>query len=220
MAKAPTDEQLQLRRRARRRLIGAMALVTLIAVVLPWVLEHEPRQSEQEVTIQIPSQDSKAFKPWAVPDSTPAPPKAPADTDKVLASEGGPSTAPAGDDALRAEQDRLLAAPTKTPAAKAAATDKDKPAAEPRKKPAEKSEAAPDARQYVVQVTALADADKAADIQKQLAAKGLKAYTEKVTTASGEVTRVRVGPFPSREAADKERGRIKALGFDGNVTSR
>jgi len=216
MAKAPPDEQLQLRRRARRRLIGAIALVTLIAVVLPWILEHEPRPSEETVNIQIPSQDAKPFAPKIDP-----PPGAEkrAEGDRTAAAENTP--APVGDDALRTEQDKVLAAPAKPPPAKAAAKDKDKLLPEAKKKPPEKSETAgSDAKQYVVQVAALADADKAAEIQRQLAAKGLKAYTEKVKTASGEVTRVRVGPFASREAADKERGRIKSLGFDANVAPR
>ena len=220
MAKAPPDEQSQLRRRARRRLIGAIALVTLIAVVLPWILEHEPRPSEESVNIQIPAQDTKPFAPKIAP-----PPGAEkrAEEDRTAAAENTPSpgATPAGDDALRAEQDKVLAAPARTPPAKAVAKDKDKLVAEPKKKPPEKSETAgSDAKQYVVQVAALADADKAADIQRQLAAKGLKAYTEKVKTASGEMTRVRVGPFASREAADKERGRIKSLGFDANVAPR
>jgi len=71
MAKAATDEQLQLRRRARRRLIGALALVTLIAVVLPWILESEPKQSDQEISIQIPSSaDSGTFTSRVVPGRT------------------------------------------------------------------------------------------------------------------------------------------------------
>ena len=218
MAKAPPDEQLQLRRRARRRLIGAIALVTLIAVVLPWVLEQEPRSSEEAVSIQIPSQDGKQFTPKIAP-----PPGAEKDTEaeRATIAQSKPSAAPAADDAMRAEQDKVLAPPSRTPPAKAAAKDKDTPAAEAKKKPPEKAEAAPpDAKQYVVQIAALADADKAADIQRQLAAKGLKVYTEKVKTTSGEMTRVRVGPFASRDAADKERGRVKALGFDAHVTPR
>ena len=71
-----------------------------------------------------------------------------------------------------------------------------------------------------MQIAALADADKARDIQQELATKGLKAYTEKVKTAGGEVTRVRIGPFASRDAADKERARLQALGFEGNVAPR
>jgi DedD protein len=218
MAKAPSEEQLQLRRRARRRLIGAIALVTLIAVVLPWLLEHEPRPSEEAISIQIPSQDAKPFTPKIAPEVVAPAEKAQAEGERAAAAESKPSAPPAGDDGLRAEQDKVLAAPARTPAAKPAA--KDKAAAEAKKKAPEKTEAAGDAKQYVVQVAALADADKAADIQRQLAAKGLKAYTEKVKTAAGEMTRVRVGPFPSREAADKERGRVKALGFDANVTPR
>jgi cell division protein FtsN len=34
------------------------------------------------------------------------------------------------------------------------------------------------------------------------------------------VTRVRVGPFNGRDAAEKERVRMKSLGFDGNVAPK
>ena len=216
MAQTPTDEQLQLRRRARRRLIGAMALVTLIALVLPWVLEHEPRQAEEEIKIQIPSPDSKNFDPRPSPGGTAAP-QATAEGGKATA-EATSTAAPGPDDALRAEQNKVLAAPSAAPVAKPAT--KEKAAPDAKKNAPEKVAAAAGGKQYVVQIAALADADKAQEVRKQLSAKGLTVYTEKVKTASGEVTRVRVGPFPSREAADKERGRIRALGFDGNVMPR
>jgi DedD protein len=205
MAKAATDEQLQLRRRARRRLIGAIALVTVIAVVLPWVLEHEPRSNEADVAVVIPSRDT----PFAAPAphqpaaDQPVPAPVPSPTQEGAASEGrqdDPSPAAAADPPTARERPSP-------------------PAGEAKKKPADKAEAG-DQKLFVVQITALADADKAAGIQHDLAAKGLKSYTEKVKTASGEVTRVRVGPFQSREAAEKERARLKSLGFDGNVTPR
>jgi DedD protein len=181
-----------------------MALVTVIAVVLPWVLEGEPRPSEEEISIRIPSPDTGRFDPR------------PAGKDAVQGSAdaGAPAGAPR-DDTLRTEQDKILAAPDKPIAKDKAATA----AAEPKKKPADPHESAA-AKQFVVQIAALADADKARDIQHELATKGLKAYTEKVKVAGGEVTRVRIGPFPSREAAEKERTRLKALGFEGNVTPR
>ena len=195
---APTDEQVQLRRRARRRLIGALALVTVVAVVLPWVLEREPRPSEEEIAIQIPSPDSGRFDSGAASKDL-----APKSTD------GGESDAAGRDDTLRAEQDKVLAVPDK-PATEAPA---------PKKKAADANESTA-TKQFVVQIAALADADKARDIQQELATKGLKAYTERIKVANGDVTRVRVGPFPSREAAEKERTRLKALGFEGNVTPR
>lgn len=222
MAKAASDERVELRRRARRRLIGAIALVTVIAVILPWVLEREPRSSEQEISLQIPSPDATRFNPKIQPANPAAPETVPATEAKAPPSAPKPDTASTPADVLKAEQDKLLAPPQlKAAAPKPAAPEK--PPAEPaeiKKKPAAKPEAAGDAKSFVVQVTALADADKALAIQKELIGKGLRAYTEVVKTSSGDVTRVRVGPFPNREAANKECARLKSLGFDGNVAPR
>lgn len=221
MSKAATDEHKELRRRARRRLIGAIALVTVIAVILPWVLEREPKPTEQEVSIQIPSPDATQFNPKVAPVKPAAPYKASAPEAKTSDEVKPGATAPGGD-VLSAEQDKLLAPPApKATQGKAAAKEKPAPPpAEAKKKPAEPHEAAPDGKSFVVQVAALADAEKASSIQKDLAGKGLRAYTEVVKTATGDVTRVRIGPYASREAADKERARLKALGFDGNVVPR
>lgn len=236
MAKAPTEEQSQLKRRARRRLVGSIALVTVVAVVLPWVMETEPRNGDQQIAIQIPSPDAGKFAPKAAPAASPD--KAPAEP---VPAPAGPTTTTEPpkvaevppDDTLRAEQDKVLSPPVKAQAPKPAAP-KEKPpekrTAEPAKKAPEKTEATQDRKAapkaaatekpYVVQVAALADADKAEEIQKALAAKGLKVYTEKIKTGSGEVTRVRVGPFNGRDAAEKERTRMKSLGFDGNVAPK
>ena len=43
------DAQLQLKKRARRRLVGAAFFVSVVAVVLPMVMDHEPRQVVQDV---------------------------------------------------------------------------------------------------------------------------------------------------------------------------
>ncbi len=51
------DAHLQLKKRARRRLIGAVAFAGLAAVVLPMVMDQEPRQQIQDVQIRIPGQD-------------------------------------------------------------------------------------------------------------------------------------------------------------------
>src|SRR5688572_6805151 len=67
MAKTISAEELQLRKRARRRLIGAIALVTIVAVFLPMVLDHEPKQGKQDINIQIPSSDSGTFTSKIVP---------------------------------------------------------------------------------------------------------------------------------------------------------
>ena len=58
MARPISDEELQLKKRARRRLVGAIVLVTAVAVILPMVLDSEPRPVDQNVDIHIPSPES------------------------------------------------------------------------------------------------------------------------------------------------------------------
>src|SRR5437762_2523723 len=46
-------------------------------------------------------------------------------------------------------------------------------------------------------------------------------FTEAVATAKGTVTRVRAGPFASKDAAEKALEKLKGLGFKpGSVTSK
>jgi len=75
-----TDEEFQLRRRARHRLIGAVTLVTGLVVFLPMVLDNEPKPVAEDIAISIPSQDAKPVKPSVslVPKIAPAMQPAPA----------------------------------------------------------------------------------------------------------------------------------------------
>lgn len=213
MARAISDEELQLKRRARRRLIGAIVLVTAIIVVLPMVLDSEPRAPGQAVNVDIPSPDSGRFTSRIMPvvPGPPAPPaKAPepkAETKPPAEEKKAPAPEPAKP-ALKAETElaQKPPPPAKLPEKKA------KPAPKPKPKPAD--------GKYVVQVIALADADKAKALQEKIAAAGIKSYTEVVKTAKGDVTRVRVGPFTAREQAEKAREQLKALGMSGNIATK
>lgn len=59
-------EELDLRRRARRRLVGAIALALLTVVLLPMVLDPEPQPLGDKIDIRIPDQKT-AFEPSAAP---------------------------------------------------------------------------------------------------------------------------------------------------------
>ena len=120
-----------LKRRGRRRLVGAIALVLLAVIVLPMVFDPEPRPVAPPVSVRIPGEDETPFKP------KPSTPKA----------------------------------------------------------------------QYFVPVGAYANPQS---VTAKLDAARLPYYTE---AAQGNVTRVRVGPFPSREAADEAAGRLRELGL-------
>ena len=67
---------------------------------------------------------------------------------------------------------------------------------------------------FIVQIGAFAEVSKANEIKGKL---GSGAFTQSVDTKDGMRTRVRMGPFKSREEADKAAARAKGLGFPASV---
>ena len=67
---------------------------------------------------------------------------------------------------------------------------------------------------FIVQIGAFADVGKANEIKSKL---GGGAFTQTVDTKDGKRTRVRMGPFKSREEADKAAARAKGLGLPASV---
>ena len=183
-----------LRRRGRRRLVGAVALVLAAVIVLPMVFDPEPRHSAPPVSVRIPGEDEAPFKPKAVP--KPAEKKV-----EEKKAEQPPAEAKAEKKAEKKAAEKAILskpAPAKPPPAERA-----------------RAEAALAGAEYVVQVGVFAD--PAAAVDKLKAAK-LPYYTEAL---KDNLTRVRAGPFPSKEAAEKARERLKGLGLEpGSVTTR
>lgn len=73
------------------------------------------------------------------------------------------------------------------------------------------------ASRFIVQVGAFADADKVRQVRQQAERAGVKTYTQVVQTADGPRTRVRVGPYASREEAEKAAGALKKAGLAGAI---
>jgi DedD protein len=222
MAKTISEEELQLRKRARRRLIGAIALVLIVAIFVPMVLDHEPKPAEQDLTVQIPSSDSGAFTSKVVPRTGSS--SSPKPSAKTSAAPAG--KAPGRTDVENPSRVASNPPPYDTEAAPPKkAAEPPKPAVKPAVERATRENTAPapaaeGKSDFVVQVAALSDAAKAKQMQEQMSAEGIKSYTEAVPTNKGTVTRVRAGPFTSREEAEKMRDKLKALGLSGNVVPR
>lgn len=216
------DETLELRRRARRRLIGAVALVLALVIVPPWVMDLEPKPVATNLTVEIPRQDAGAVKPPAVVPppkaAAPAPAAAPAGADKQAGGiprppDVSPDTGKAGE---RPKAEPAKAAPKPEPVARA--TPQPPP---PRADDAKRAEAILNAEGFLVPLGAFANKDNAKALEAKLAKAGVKYYTEVVTTPAGEQTRVRAGPFPTKEAAEKSREQLKGLGLSpGAVIAR
>ena len=249
MARPVSDEELQLKKRARRRLVGAIVLVSAVAVILPMVLDSEPKALNQKVDIQIPTNEraDKAKPAAAAPTTEAVTPQASAETGSVPAtavSEVAPSQTqrepvhsgsnaavngyPAHSSAPAEPSDASASTPAASRTPKPEASES-KPAvaegAKTAKPPQDEAKADPKAHAsagpaYVVQVAALTDSARAKQLQRQMSGVGIKAYTEVVATKSGDITRVRAGPYTSREAAEKARTQLKKAGVEGKVVPR
>jgi len=200
VAKTPvSDEELQLKKKARRRLVGAIVLVLLVVVFVPMFLDREPRPQKQDMDIRIPPIPGQPQSPQVLPPSAAAsdqPAAAPAESparDSAAGNSAAPSAAPAPD--------------TPEPAPKVAepAGKPESAAVDPVRKDAKNAEA------FVIQVGAFSDPANARHLVEKLKAEKIPAYTEPVKTAQGEKTRVRAGPYPTLTAAENGRSRLKSL---------
>jgi len=202
MPNDPIAEQVEVRRKGRQRLIGAVVLALVAVVFVPMVLDPEPRRDRAEPVLAIPPKDNAP--PLTQLPQAPAPAKAP------------PAATPAGPDAT-AGTPPTASPPVATVAPKAAEF---KPAPPRAATPAAATKPAPPAPKlagFAVQVGAFRDDEKLAQAREKLAAAKIVHYTERLDGSGGELTRLRAGPFPTREAADKAAAQLKRAGFEPRV---
>ena len=193
---ADTQEVQQLRRRARRRLVGAIALVLFLVIVPPMIMDLEPKPVTTDLNVEIPAQSRGVVQ---------VPPPAPtARPDAVETAKASPATpAPVAEKPAKPEAEK----PDKAkPAAPLAAVTVD-----PRKaKEAERAEAILKGEAFVVPLGAYANSENVKQLQAKLSRAGVKSYTEPVSGSAGQ-TRVAAGPFATREEAEQARQKLVAL---------
>ncbi|MGX9717550.1 SPOR domain-containing protein [Janthinobacterium lividum] len=272
--KEAPDPVLPEKKRARRRLVGAIALALGVAVGLPMLLDSEPKAPFNDIAIDIPSKEKAAapapapvpavpaqaaangldqseeivdapLPPAAKPTPTPAPVLAavqPA-TVKPTYVEPKPELKPEPKPVKVEPKPEAKHEPKPEPKHEPKPEPKHevKPEAKPETKPAKPAQSADDAARalailegkpqekaqdkahdagsgkFVVQVAALATQDKVDELQDKLREAGIKSYTQKVSSPAGERIRVRVGPFGSREDAEKTRAKLQKLGLGGSL---
>lgn len=246
------DAQLLLKKRARRRLVGAVFFASVVAIVLPLIMDNEPPRQVQDVEIRIPGQDEKAFAPKFAtapverPEPAPAPvasapvrievtAEAPAKpTARVISVDGEKVPASVPDKPVRAAEkpaEKVAEKPIDKPAEKPAAKQ-DKPVEKPVAKSDDAKRAAailaggdnkPAAKaggEYLVLIGAFSNEANVSNLKSKLGEQGIKTFSEALETPQGKKTRVRAGPFPSREAAEKALEKMQRIGVSGVVAAR
>ncbi|MDQ1834495.1 SPOR domain-containing protein [Massilia scottii] len=292
-ARAAADPVLPEKKRARRRLVGAVALALGVAVGLPMVLDSEPKPLAGDIDIRIPSKDKVApqaqpravaaadaldkreeiidvppvpmvtlpkerpvpkeeakpvAKPVAKPEVKPAvkpdvKPVVKPEPKVVAKPEAKPEVKPekpkpepkvaevkhvekAPEKHVEKTVEKAVEKPVEKPLARAPpkVEEKEKPAVKPPVPDAQRAmsilegkapeKAVDENQRFVVQVAALATQEKVNELQAKLSGAGIRSFTHKIPTQSGDRIRVQVGPF-SKDEAEKVRAKLSKMGLSG-----
>ncbi len=228
----------EMRVRARRRLAGAVALVLTAVIVLPMLLDSEPTPVAKNIPIRSPDRQApfgpnapeppETAEPTTVAEATPStqatpspaatapvasepkpePKVEPKRNDPPVRAEPPKAASPALS-ARSADGERALALLEGRPVRPAGTTPTPAQNATPRPPPA--------AGNFVVQAMSLDSADDAQRQRGKLLASGVSnAFVDGPVNVNGNPKyRVRIGPFPSREAAQAAQTRLRTLGYSG-----
>ncbi|MBU9308300.1 SPOR domain-containing protein [Burkholderia multivorans] len=219
------DPTLPEKQRARRRLVGAIALVVAAVIVLPMVLDSHPKPVTDDIAIDIPNRP--AHQPAASRDDDAADVQAGVAHDEPPASEAvaaAPAPAPAPKAAAKPapKPDTTATASVTPPKAAAPAA---KPAA-PKPAPVASAEAAgadtsdasspssPAGARFAVQLGSFKDDATARSWATKLKSAGVPAYVERRKQADGSTaTLLRAGPFADRAAASAAIAKVREAGL-------
>jgi DedD protein len=223
------------RRRARHRLIGAVVLVLLAVVGFPLMFDTQPRPVAVDTPILIPDRPSNAplkvtqappaeanpAKPL-LPDAKPLPIQEGLDAKEEVVQTAKPAPA----DAPKTLQEPAPKPPEAKSEVKPAPSKTDNPeSADKPKDDGNKARAllegkppAAGGERHVVQVGAFSDQAKVREVRRKLEQAGLITFTQTVDGKDGKsTTRVRLGPFSSREEAEKAAAKVRKLELSAAV---
>lgn len=231
------------RTKARQRLVGALVLLVVGVVGFPVLFETQPRPLPVDTPILVP--EGTPARVTAVPAaSLPAvarplptlPPDAGTESAAAPGKAAVASAASAASAVVAATQTASAAAPRASgaTAASPAPTLASKPAIIALPVAAKPTPTAPAASapgkavadlpaasggRYIVQVGAYNDMERMKAARAKLEKLGFKSYTQDVDSPTGKRTRVRVGPYGSRQEADAIAVKVKAAGLQAVILS-
>ncbi|HYN53363.1 MAG TPA: SPOR domain-containing protein [Methylotenera sp.] len=212
----PNELELALKKRARRRLVGAVALVLMMIIVLPMILKDRAALVEQEsIKITMPEsnlnqQDEKSVVP--VPDLPPVEaaqtaiiePDIQSAEDEPINSESIDKTTEKNKVAIKQEASLKAKAEEKAAQLKAA-----KPTTTEVKTPSS----------FIVQIGVYSELANVKQLQEKSKQAGYKSNIETIKTPKGEKYRLRTSSFVSRQSAADALAKLQAAGLPGMVMS-
>ena len=242
LSNAPAESVEVIRKRARHRLMGSVVLVLGAVVGLPLLFDSQPRPVAIDTPIVIP--DRNQISPLSATTGsakTGAVKEGLAQDQVIAAGQTGAAKSAVTNSAGLDPHEEVVPKDSKADAKAEAKLEpkselKVEAKSEPKSEP--KSENKPDAKEAakakalldgkeapnsgdavrsVVQVGAYADLAKAKEARAKLESAGFKTYTQEIDTKDGKRIRVRVGPFATKEEADKTAEKIRKLNLQASV---
>jgi DedD protein len=193
-----------LRRQARHRLIGATVLVLLAVTGFPLVFDTKPREVAADIRIDMPDKDAVRSS------QAPTPPPSVVSAPVPVPDADVPTEQKATDSVSKA-----VVPPSVMPEKAPQALTKEEDVSP---KPDPNSEKSGDsAPRFIVQVGAFAEEKKSIEVRSKLEKAGIKTYTHIAQTKEGKRIRVRVGPYATKEEAQKTADKIKSLQLSASV---
>ena len=240
------DQLIELRNRARRRLIGAVVLVLAAIVLLPVFLSDQSTTEPEQLVSVIPSIIPPSEEQYRLSESL----EQPLFSNNAIDNTEDPglieSTEPTPPVVLEPLAPAVAPEPVKPvvkPEPKPKPESKPKPEpVKPAPKPATRTDdgsvalallegrtppkqAAPAAQaqqgSFIVQAGAYSSQNDANARRGKLVSAGVSnAYVESAVVSGGKSAyRLRVGPFPSRQAAQAAQARLRSLGYENSFIS-
>ena len=194
-------------RALKERIIGAAVLVVFVVLVVPVFLDGPPQSGEiVSERVPLPGQAAEGETRTVVLER---------DRDEPVPVAAS-VTAPQAEEPQKAEPE---AKPEPEPKAAAVARSEPEPEPEPAKPAAQSPapESASSTGMWAVQLGSFGNQQNAERLAADLRKQGFAAFLSQLSTDSGQLHRVRIGPQKDRESAEAMAARLAKAGHKGQV---
>ena len=223
------DQELSLKKRARRRLVGAVGLVLLMVGVLPMVLQDRASLTPSAaIKITMAGVDAGVVEPIAAPAPLAAPPMpavsplaepvpATAETTPVAVNDTAASAVPTQNKITEKPTEKAVEKPLEAKPLEAKVPEAKSQSATPAPAKADGSAAAKSS--FAIQIGVYSSMASVTEMEGKLKQAGYQASIKKVSTDKGEKIRLRTGDYPTRQQAAEAMLKLQALNMQGMVVA-
>lgn len=223
------DQELSLKKRARRRLVGAIGLVLLMVGVLPMVLQDRASLTPSAaIKITMAGVDAGVVEPIAAPAPLAAPPmpavsplaepvSATAETTPVAVNDTAASAVPTQNKITEKPTEKTVEKPLEAKPLEAKVPEAKSQSATPA--PAKADGSAAEKSSFAIQIGVYSSMASVTEMEGKLKQAGYQASIKKVSTDKGEKIRLRTGDYPTRQQAAEAMLKLQALNMQGMVVA-